>query len=176
MKTIISTLAFFALLSCNCKKNMDLNKNAVASNSIESPCPENGKCTIEIIKNKSLNVQSDEFGSTYFTLVDNPNTSVIQYQYNRNVAEGLQDANHKEEILFEVANNEANINLVDKELQKTKMLFGRICFCRGQTGYYKVTSGTLNLNKDKSAVYKLNLNFKVSQVPQLFSNVTATIN
>ena len=176
MKKIISTIAFFALLSCNCTKNTDLTKNSMPINTIESPCPENGVCNIEIIKNKSLNVKSDEFGSTYYTLEENPSTSVIKYQYNRNVTPDLQDDNHKEEIIFEVANNETSMNLVDNDLQKSKLLFGRICFCRGQTGYYKITNGTLKLDKGKKDLYQLNLNFKVSQVPQLFTSVIATIN
>lgn len=174
MKKLLYLPFVFCLTFCNCKKDLSSKTVSNTITSITSQCPENGICTIELLKNKELNVKTDEFGSTYFTLIDNPKTSVIQYQYNRNVEKGLQDAQHKEQILFEINNDISNLNLQNEDLQKTKMLFGRLCFCRGQTGHYKVINGDLKLNKNND-VYAVDLNFKIDQVPQLYTTVKATV-
>jgi len=141
---------------------------------ISSVCPENGKCTIQIHKNKSLIVKSDEFGSIYHQMADNQETSIIQYEYNRTVEEGLQDGQHREEILFEINNATANISVTDKMLQSTKMLFGRHCYCKGQAGFFKVEQGTLNF-KNENGTITIALDFQITKVPQLFSKVNATI-
>lgn len=164
------------ITACNCQKKVsdkssEIKKDEIVTN---STCPSDGKCTIEVIKNKSLEVKSDEFGSNYYTLTDNMNTSVVLYRYNRNVEEGLQDANYKEEIIFEINNNEKQLSFSDRDLQKTKMIFGRICFCRGQTGYYKVQSGKLFLENQKEEI-KLELNFKITEVPQIINSLNYTI-
>lgn len=175
MKKALFILIFCTFYSCNCKKNTVLQGVENKQFSIESECPENGKCTIELLKNKAINFKSDEFGTGYYTLEESATTSVIQYQYNRTVPEGLQDGNHKEEVLFEITYDDNEVSLTDSELQNTKMIFGRICFCRGQTGYYQITNGTLHLKKD-AATISVDLDFKITQVPQLYSKIKATIN
>lgn len=170
-------IPFLTLITaCNCQKKVsdktsEIKKDEVMTN---STCPSDGKCTIEVIKNKSLEVKSDEFGSNYYNLTDNMNTSVVLYKYNRNVEEGLQDASYKEEIIFEINNSEKQLSFLDRDLQKTKMIFGRICFCRGQTGYYKVVSGKLFLENLKETI-KFNLNFKITEVPQIINSLNYTV-
>lgn len=174
MKKLILLPFCFLLSFCASKKDVSAKTASNTPSSITSQCPENGKCTIELLKNKSLDIKNDEFGTTYFTLIDNPNTSVIQYQYNRNVEKGLQDGQLQEQILFEINKTDEKINLENKELQKTKMIFRRLCFCRGQTGTFRVTSGILNLTK-KDDVFLVDLNFKVDQVPQLYTSINAAV-
>jgi hypothetical protein len=84
------------------------------------------------------------------------------------------DGQHREEIVFEINNSDSKITLSDKNLQDSKMLFGRHCFCRGQAGYYKVNEGTLNL-QNTNGVITVDLDFKVTKVPQLYTSVKATI-
>ena len=161
----------FGLSFCNCQKSSIAEKPAT---SIESNCPENGTCTIQIQKNKSMNVKTDEFGSVYYTLDDNAAKSVIIYEYKRNVEEGVQDGQHREEIVFEINNSETAFSLKDENLQNTKMLFGRHCFCRGQAGYFKVTEGNLNI-ENKNGIINVDLEFKIIKTPQLYTTVKATI-
>lgn len=171
MKKILFIPIAFAMSFCKCPQNSVSN---TPSTTIESVCPENGKCSIQIFKNKSLDVKEDEFGSIYYVMNDNTMTSVIVYEYKRNVEEGVQDGQHREEIVFEINNTDKEIHLNDFALQNTKMLFGRHCFCRGQTGFYKVSDGKLNLeNKDNTIT--LDLDFTITKVPQLYSKVKATI-
>jgi len=171
MKKILLIPLAFGLSFCNCKKNSVPNPVMV---SIESTCPENGKCSIEVIKNKSLEVKTDEFGKIYYALNDDVAKSVIHYQYNRTIEEGLQDGQHREEIVFEINNSDEKISYSDFALQNTKMLFGRHCFCRGQAGYFKVNQGTLTLERKKGSS-SIDLDFKIAEVPQLFTKVKATI-
>lgn len=171
MKKLFLIPLAFSLSFCKCNQS-SMAKSTISS--IESACPENGKCSIEIIKNKSLDVKTDEFGGIYYTLNDDVAKSVIHYQYNRNVEEGLQDGQHREEIVFEISNSESEIRLSDGMLQSSKMLFGRHCFCRGQAGFFKVEQGVLNLS-NKAGVVKVDLDFKITKVPQLFTKVKAIL-
>ncbi len=172
MKKLFLIPLALGLSFCHCQKA------AVAAtptkSSIESVCPENGVCTIQIQKGKSMAVKTDEFGSIYYTTEDNANKSIIIYEYKRNVPEGLQDGQHIEEIVFEINNSDTTLSLKDENLQNTKMLFGRHCFCRGQAGYFKVTEGNLNLEKNKGII-NVDLDFKVTKAPQLYTSVKATI-
>lgn len=172
MKKLFLIPLALSLTFCHCQKA------AVAAvqtkSKIESTCPENGVCTIQIQKNKSMVVKTDEFGSVYYTLEDDNSKSVILYEYKRNVEKGLEDGQHREEIVFEINNSDTKVTLSDANLQNTKMLFGRHCFCRGQAGYYKVFEGNLNLENNKGAI-TVDLNFKVTKVPQLYTTVKATI-
>ena len=171
MKKIFLIPLALSLTFCKCPKAA-IEKASVSS--IESICPENGNCSIQIFKNKSLNVKADEFGSIYYQMLDNPNTSIIQYEYKRTVEKGLQDGQHREEILFEINNADKVISLTDSKLQDTKMLFGRHCFCKGQAGYFKVEQGTLNL-RNENEIITIALDFQITKVPQLYSKVYATI-
>jgi hypothetical protein len=171
MKKLFLIPLAMGLSFCNCKK-ASVPKPVMTS--IESPCPENGKCAIQIYKNKSIDVKSDEFGGIYYALNDDTSKSVIHYEYNRTVEEGLQDAQHREEIIFEINNSDSEIDLTDGMLQNTKMLFGRHCFCRGQAGYFKVEQGNLKL-ENKGEVVTLDLDFQITKVPQLFTKVKATL-
>jgi len=174
MKTIIYFALALILMSCCSKKPFTDLKEVNATQSIQSACPDEGKCTIELVSNKSLNVKADEFGSIYYQLLDADKTSVIRYTYDKDVPEGLQDGNYREEIIFEISNTNQTLVLSGKELQQTKMLFGRFCFCRGQTGSYKVEDGTLNLTK-KGAKIEFDLNFTITKVPQLVHSIKATL-
>jgi hypothetical protein len=171
---LIPTAVLFSFCSTNkeaMKKEED-NKTVIKTT---SPCPSDGVCTTEILKNKSLVIKTDEFGSIYTQTIDSETTSVIVYQYNRTVKGDLQDAGYREELIFEINNNDTELNLTNKELQQTKMYFGRFCFCRGQTGYYKVEEGKLNLNKVNNTI-NLNLDFTITKVPQIIKTITTSIN
>lgn len=167
MKTPIIVLFLFFIFSCNTKKN-----SVSIANKLN--CPKDGKCTIEIIKNKSLLIKKDDLGFIYYHLMDNNQSSVIAYKYERNVEKGLQDGHYNEEIIFEIENKNTSLNLTDTKLEKTKMLFGRHCFCKGQAGYFQVNKGTLILEK-KNETIELNLDISVNEVPQIITSIITVI-
>lgn len=176
MKTLFLFSLSLFVTSCSCKKStVDNPETKMPKNAtLQSDCPTDGKCSVEIFPNKSMNVQTDGTGAIYNQLADSKETSVIVYQYNRDVPEGLQDGSYREEIIFEIKNSDTNRVISGNDLQQTKMLFGRFCFCRGQTGYYKVTNGNLNLTQKDNQI-NFDLDFTINEVPQIINRIQASI-
>lgn len=162
MRKIVLFLAVLSLASCQCKKAIAQANSA----SLTSECPKEGTCKIELLKNKSMVVKQDEFGSLFYNLEDNNSKTVVKYVYNKTVKGDIQDANYREEVIFEISNDTGNLHVSDAALQNNQVLFGRFCFCRGQTGYYKISQGNLTVNNNKAA-----LDFKTDQVPQIIKQV-----
>lgn len=153
-------IGLLSLASCQSQK--DFNPTSV---SLISECPKQVDCTIQILTGKSMLIQNDGNATTY-TLQDATGTNVIIYKHNKIVKGDLQDAGYREEIVFEIDQKNGSLKLTDANLQTTKMLFGRFCFCKGQTGYYPVEQGTLSIGNDIA-----DLNFIISQVPQITKKI-----
>jgi hypothetical protein len=164
MRKIALLFVIFSVLSCKCKKAT----TQLTTVSITSECPKDGTCTVQLLKKKSIVVKKDEFGSTFYTLEDSDSKNVVQYTYKRTVKGDLQDANYREEIIFELNNQTDNLTLSDATLENTQLLFGRFCFCRGQTGYYKINQGKLTVTDGKV----IDLNFETNEVPQIINHVS----
>jgi hypothetical protein len=167
MKKIALLFVVLSMLSCQCKKAATQQTTA----NVTSECPKDGTCTIEVSPNKSIVVKKDEFGSVFYTLEESTSKKVIKYTYKRTVKGDIQDANYREEIIFELDSETENLELSDAALEKTQLLFGRFCFCRGQTGNYKINQGKLTVTKNS-----IDLNFKTDQVPQIIKHVAFSIN
>ena len=165
-KKIVLLFVVMSVLSCNCKKATAQQKTAT----LTSECPKDGTCTIKIIKNKSIVIKKDEFGSVFYTLEGSTSKKVVQYTYNRTVKGDIQDANYREEVIFELDNKAKNINLSDVALENTKLLFGRFCFCRGQTGNYTINQGKLTVTRSGKRK-KVDLNFTTDKVPQVIKHI-----
>ncbi|WP_294735196.1 hypothetical protein [uncultured Flavobacterium sp.] len=129
-------------------------KNAIGEQKTEMTCPEKGDCTIQILENKSLDIKSDGAGKVYYSPKDNPNKNIIIYRYtqHKHPNSKLRDAGYIEEVVFETDKNITSLDYKDADLQKTRMLFGVLCYCKGKAGYYVVEEGSL-LYKDN----KLNI-------------------
>jgi len=166
MKKLILCAAVL-FLSCASKKTNGIQKPVALQ--LESECPKAGTCSIEVFENKKMQVNLDEFGSVYYQLEEDLQKKVVKYVYSKTVKGDIQDAGYREEIVFELDNFE-NQNYEDADLQKTQLLFGRFCYCKGQTGNYKVTSGNLSIQNKKAS-----LSFTISEVPQLIKNITFAI-
>jgi hypothetical protein len=169
-KLFLIPTAFLFSFCCSNKDTIKKNEEPISKLTIESTCPPDGDCHAEIHKNKSLEVKKDDLGSIYTNIIDNETTSVIVYQYNRKVKGDLQDAGYREEVVFEINNSDKELILNNENLQQTKMLYGRFCFCKGQTGYYKVENGNLTLKQNKDAI-SFNIDFSITQVPQIIKSI-----
>jgi hypothetical protein len=161
MKKIIALFLFGLLFSCNAQKNVS---SAVPT--LTSECPKDGTCEVEILKNKQLILHYDDFGGMYYDIKDQEGTTVIHYQYNKTTQANLQDGHYREDIIFEIKNSDKSLNLTDSALQQTKLIFGRHCFCKGQTGYFKIEKGRLNLSSKKDEIH-FDLTLENEKVPQL---------
>lgn len=168
VKLLLCSVSCLLLFSCALKRGSISNPVVT----LTAECPKAAECSLLVTKNKSLNVKKDEWGNVYYVLEDNPGKNVIKYTYSAIVKGNLQDAGYREEIVFEYDASLRSLSGVD--LQNIKMLFGRFCFCRGQTGYYPVTKGELLITsgtKEKTAT----LNFTIDEVPQIIKNITFSI-
>ena len=171
MKNIYIIFALFSLLGCKTKQSTSEQSGSYLK---EISCPESGNCEFEVLQNSILNIKTDEFGKLYPEVTPG-NKVVIKFHYKKIVPEKVMDANYSEYIYLEVNEYEPQLILKDKELQKVKMLFGRICFCRGAAGYFRVTEGSLylfNINKK----LKMDLTFEVNKIPQIISEVKEEVN
>lgn len=160
------TIVIFSI-SCKPKKPLStVNKPEI----VDINCPNNGTCTFEILKNKVLNIKEDEFGNLYPDITDG-NALVLKFQFLRDSIPNTEDSEYREVLLMQLDSNQSDIELEGSDLQNVKLLFGRLCFCRGQTGYYKIDKGRLSVVKSDSNKYTLNLDFKCDAVPQILQNL-----
>ena len=168
MKKILIILASLFLFSCN------VTKQTILSNSqnfaLDSSCPVDGNCKIEVFENKTINVLNDGTGSLYYQLQDDLEHKVIQYTYSKKAENDLQDAHYKEELIFEIENTIDEKSLQNENLQQAKMLFGRFCYCKGKAGNFKVTNGNLIIKNDKIVI-----DFEIKEVPQITKNISIAI-
>lgn len=122
-----------------------------------------------LLKNKKLEL-SQSNGSLSYKIVENSNTNVLQFFYEKDLDQMAHDGGYREEVVFEIPNAVTEQNYKDGELQNTKMLFGRYCFCRGKTGLYTVRKGTLHVDASKQEIH-FELQFKIDEVPQVTTQV-----
>ena len=129
----------------------------------------NGAKKLYLLKNKKLEISSLN-GALIYTIENNDSTDVIHYVYAIDQEQAAFDGGYREEIVFEIPKNSSDQNYSDAELQNTKMLFGRYCFCRGQTGLYKVNEGKLHVKTSKKEM-RFELQFKINEVPQVITEI-----
>lgn len=161
----IGILLTLLLLSCTTQKQIDINDVPV-----QKECPHDGLCTLSVFNNKELILLKDDLGGLYYDVKENKGTTVIHYQYNKTIQANLQDGHYREDVLFEIKTSGQSLNLHDAELQQTKLIFGRHCFCKGQTGYFQINKGSLQLHQQTS--FTFDLKFETDKVPQLIRRIS----
>lgn len=152
----ITALAALLLLGCAPAKTIDRPNNV----SLASTCPKKTACTIELHPDKGMKVENTDSGYKY-TLEHKPGSQVIVYKHTKQVAGNLQDASNRVEIIFEY-NGMRGFSLKDEQLESTKMLYGRFCYCTDGIGYFPVKRGQLSIDATGHA----QLDLTVTEVPQ----------
>jgi len=137
----------------------------------KTDCPKDGVCTFEVIKNKSAEIKNDKFGNPYLEVFESEKT-LLKFEYKRNPIENTQDSNYSEIIYVEINPNSDSITTNTSLNEENTIIYGRICFCRGQTGYYPISQGQLNISKTDTDTYLLNLDFKCTAVPQIIKSIS----
>lgn len=161
------------LSSCAVKKEPgDDDKQVIPPPTIN--CPENGNCSFEVFKDALLKLSYDDHGKLYPEIISG-NQTVVKYQYSRKTEEDVMDANYDEYVYLEFDPDEQQIILQDKDLQKVKMIFGRICYCKGSMGYFPVHEGNLFLF-NKGGNLQLRTSFNVKKIPQVIKEIDENIN
>lgn len=167
-------LTFLILLIVNsCKTVPDSSKSSSKLQTIAN-CPEDGICNIEVLKNTQLILKTDEFGSLYPHLEEG-NHIVLKFEFIRNEIPDTSDSGYREEIYLQLNPEAMEVELQNKSLSDVNLLFGRLCFCRGQTGYYRIKTGYLSIKKVQNNSYQLNLEFKSEEVPQVIHHLNEIV-
>lgn len=174
MKNLLPLL-FLIMMSCKSTKNMTADvvvNKAILTNTLN--CPENGDCTIELLPNTSLEFKKDEFGNLY-PVISEGNKTIFKYIYTRKPIPNTQDSNYSEIVFAELDASISEKTFTDETLQDAKLHFGRLCFCKGETGYYPIKKGKFKITKSSKNNLKIDFNFKISEVPQIISAINETV-
>jgi len=169
-------LFILVLLVVGCKSSQintsleELNEKHIV---LLSNCIDNAVCYIEIIPKSNLLIKEDEFKNTYIEF-EKGNNTIIKYQLKKNEVTNTADSQYSEIIYLEIDNYNKSLYLKNEELQQVKMIYGRLCYCKGSSGYFKVNKGSLELILSKNKL-SLNANFNVENIPQIVSQINENI-
>jgi len=168
MKTVFALCILFVV---SCKSNYVVSQHIIQKS---NACPENSVCSVELIPNKTIEFKVDKFGIVYPVISEGEKT-LLKYTFNKNPIAKTQDSNYTEIIYAELDSTITELDLTDDSLQDVKLYFGRLCYCKGATGYYPINKGTFKLSKASNSSIKIDVNFKISEVPQIISEIRETI-
>ena len=169
MKYLIAFL-FCIITSCNSQQKASIEANKMI---VETKCPEDGLCTFEVLTKKLLDIKKGSLGEIYPKISDGK-MIVFKFDYKKKEITDVMDSSYNEIIHLEVDPDNPEVNLKDSELEKVKLIFARFCYCKGQTGYYKIKEGNLSIKKTSNDNYNLILNFKTNEVPQIITSINET--
>lgn len=172
MKNIL-LLCFVFLASCKISKNtvIELSEHIILTT---ENCPENGECSIQFIPKKTIDFKKDEFGIAY-PVISEGNKSIFKFTYKRKPLVNTQDSNYTEIVYAEIDNTISDISLIGNELKTVKLYFGRLCYCKGETGYFPIKNGSFNIKKSNNNSLKVDIEFTIKEVPQIISKITETV-
>ena len=164
-------LYVFYLIIClvSCKAKSELTATTATKVS-KKTCPEDGTCSFEIFKNKTLQIKTDNLGRMYPEMMDGIH-SVLKFEYKKQGNANYADRGYREEIFIELTNN---LEVETEDLKDRNLFFARWCYCKGQTGYYKINQGKLLVTKIDSINFQLHLSFKIEEVPQIINEINYT--
>jgi len=172
MRNIIP-FVFILLTSCKPCQNLNFTLNEPIFTKTVN-CPDNGECIIELIPNKSLEFKKDDIGA-FYPIIKEGEKTILKYTYNRNSIQNSQDSNYTEIVYAELDKTITEISLTSKELQTIKLYFGRLCYCKGETGYYPIKNGNFEIKKWGKNTVKIAIEFSIKEVPQIISKISETI-
>ncbi len=167
-------LPIIFLLFISCKSTQKINKVSESIIITTENCPNNGVCVLELIPNKSLIFKTDEFGNLYPVISEGEKT-ILKYTYKKNPISKTQDSNYTEIVYAELGKTITEFSLNNEDLQTIKLYFGRLCFCKGETGYYPIKNGIFKITKIDRKTIKIDFEFNINKVPQIISKINETI-
>lgn len=159
------------LVACKSRSETALKTAKVVAETIT--CPSDGVCALEVFKNKNLEVKADNFGQTYLEMVDGKRV-VLKFEYKKDVNSKYEDSSYREEVFIELDAKAIEMETVD--FKDKKVFFARWCFCKGQTGFYKINTGNLSISRLENTSYQMHLTFTVDEVPQIIKEIKQNFN
>lgn len=166
MKKFVCLIFYLVLISCSSREQVLKNTTELATTN----CPADGVCSLKVEENKTLNYINDTTSNLYPEITDG-NNIVLTFEYKRNEIPNTADGHYVEQLIFELDPNNLEISLSNNSLKNVKLLFARFCYCKGQTGYYKINNGTLNIEKLADNKYYITATFNQNNVPQIINSI-----
>ena len=164
MKKALLFILCLVLISCGSKSQV-LTEN---SRFTETDCTSDGVCSLKVETNKSLKLVNELSNTIYPDILDGDHI-VLTFEYKRNDIPNTADGHYSEQLILELDPNNLDITLTGKTLQNVKLLFARFCYCKGQTGYYRINNGTLKVEKLDNEAYFISISFSQDAVPQIIT-------
>ncbi|MDG1731128.1 MAG: hypothetical protein P8K68_13315 [Algibacter sp.] len=168
MRCLYVFFMMFFLVSCKTKSEVKSNR---AKDVVNMVCPERGTCSFELFKNKALQLKTDNLGDIYPEMIDGGHF-VLKFEYKKKGNTNYQDSSYREEVFVELDKN--NLEFETQDLLNKTLFFARWCYCKGQTGYFKINHGKLSVIKKDDKNFHLDLSFKVEEVPQVIKEIKHT--
>jgi len=160
-----SFIFLFLLFSC---KAQEIKKQ------IKQACPKEGTCAVEISKNNILQIKEDTTKALYPTLKKG-NNIVFKFEYKKKTIKNRKDGHYSEVIYLEFDPSKKHLSLKDLDLQKSKLLFGRFCYCKGSAGWFKIENGNLKIDEISKNKFRIQLTFKNFKTPQILQAIDETV-
>ena len=161
-------LLFMCLFLISCASKQDLIPLNYDKETFQK-CPENGSCLLTVTSNQSLLIKKDITGVFYPKFIRSENV-ILKYEYTRKKIPNTEDSHYSEIVYLELSLNDLTTEVNYSNLKKVKALFGRLCFCRGQTGHYQIHDGVLSIKKLKDNIYTIQFRFSIDEVPQVIKS------
>ena len=108
---------------------------------------------------------------SYYTEVVEGGGYVFKFEYKRNEIPDTVDGHYIEQVFIELNEENLELQLRDSELKKANIMFARYCYCKGQTGFYRISQGNLSIKKTADKTYQLKLDFSQNEVPQIITQI-----
>jgi len=137
-------------------------------------CPEDGQCSWTLMANKTLLLKEDSIGALYPKFEASKTLHVLKFEYIKDTDSKLADGSYKELIFIEIPSTMTSLKLQDETLQQAKVTYGRLCFCRGSSGYFPVKKGRLTVSKSGQN-YQVSLSFENGNIPQILTTISGTL-
>jgi len=134
----------------------------------------NGHSTISLIPYRKAVLKKDAFNIGFVTTEKSEGT-LLKFEYIKQVPEHLADADYSEVVYINLQKDFSEINSNNPTATDSQILFGRFCYCKGQTGFYTVKNGDLLAKMITKNRLKIALKFHLKQVPHLISNIQEDI-
>ncbi len=159
------TFLLCVLFSCKAQeiKNADKNKY-----------PKEGNYSIQVFSNNSLQVNEDTTKALY-PVLKKGNHVVFKFEHKKKTIKNRKDGHYSEIIYLEFDPTKKHLSLKNSDLQESKLLFGRFCYCKGSAGWFKIDNGNLKIDKISKDKFRIQLTFKNTKTPQLISRINEII-
>ncbi len=164
MKSLIVLLVFINF-SCISKKNS--NANIINDNS--QMCPKIGLCNFEILKNKSFELVKDGI-DMYYPKITDAKSSILKFEFKSGEIADVPDSGITEVVYLNIG-KETILSIENEALKQVKASYGRLCFCRGESGYFPIVKGKLNIKSVTKTQYEIEFHFEVDEVPQALKKI-----